>query len=227
MACETCPPSVIAVVANEVADMLNRVERIKYLTVNFNAAFLRMLTVIIADDLDAWIAAIPLPPLVDIAGMLDALLCPLTPLAYAIDPTVLNTLPFSQLYYQLTQDWDQEMRNVNAAYIRTTESLNSAFLIQFAQMYMRELFQAMGDPFEFPIRLALVEGYVTYVSQVCPELYKNRSYPFMAFTDAMTTFTFTGMLPNGLDPSVQPILDKVVEAEMRILGWTTLMTVKV
>lgn len=225
--CSNCPAQVINVIAGQVSDILGRVERMQELTVNFNAAFLRTLTVTIQDDLNAWIAAIPLPPVIDLTSILAYLTCPLTPLALNIDPLLLANMDPRQLYYLLVDEWNQTAIDVNAAYIQSTANLNSARLIQFAQLYMQELYQTMGDPFEFQLNLATATGYTAYISQVCPDLYINPQYPFAAFTAAITDFTFNGLLPNGIDPAVLPVLNMVVEAETRILGWKTLLTVVV
>jgi hypothetical protein len=239
MSCSsTCPAQVIDVLANQASDLLGQIQRIVQLTYNFNGAFLQMLVVKVTDDLDAWIAAIPLPPTVSLTAILEYLTCPLTPLSLLENPglwgpgpidytAILSNTPPGDLYRQLTQQWRQSAKAVRVAYEKSTAALNSAFLVQFMRMYKRELNQALGDPYTFSLNLATALGNATYVSQVCPDIYQNPAYPFAQLTEVLNTFTFDGFLPNGFDPSVLPVLNKVIEAETRILGWQTLLVAQV
>jgi len=128
------------------------------------------------------------------------------------------------LYYALQAQYQAMIKNVKAQYAATTAALQSATVVQYIQRYLREIQRLLGDPYEFAIQFPLTVGYVAYVRAVCPEIYSNPSYPYTAFSQAITQWNITGLLPTGLDPSVLPIVSRVATAETKILQWQQLLT---
>jgi hypothetical protein len=225
MSCN-CPQIVLDTVAANVGVTLARINQMKYLTTMFDRLFVQVL-VSITDDLDAWIGRIPIPPTFDLSEIIAFLTCPMTPLAVSIDPSILATQDPRLTYMLITKELKATVRNVIGAYEADTARLQSAVLVQLIQKYVREIQRTLGDPYQFAIDYPLTLGYVTFVEETCPEIYANPLYPYQAFVEAISDWSFDGVLPSGISPSVQGVVDKVAEAETRIQAWRTLLTIQV
>lgn len=93
MSCTTCPDQIIEAVASNVREAMARVQRIKRLTNIFQRILTDIANVyldIIVRRLDELYALIPEPPVADLAFYQALITCPLTPLALALEPSLLT-----------------------------------------------------------------------------------------------------------------------------------------
>jgi hypothetical protein len=92
VSCTTCPEQIVEAVASNVRETMARVQRVKRLT----SIFQRILNDIagaylsvIVRRLDELYALIPEPPIADLAFYQGLVTCPLTPLAFALEPELI------------------------------------------------------------------------------------------------------------------------------------------
>ncbi len=95
MSCNDCPDMIIETIAYNVRRTMYRVQRIQRLTTLFSRLLedvAETILALIARRLDELYALIPEPPVADIAFYLSLIRCPLTPLALAMDPSLVALL---------------------------------------------------------------------------------------------------------------------------------------
>jgi hypothetical protein len=221
MNCTNCPPNVLIVVSSRVEMSLYQIRRIKSITQVFNYLF-RDILGFINDDLQKWVDLIPVPPFIDLAAILAYLTCPLTPLVMLTDPQVIPDTDPRLSTLEMLKQYREYLRQVRADYERSIDNLECRKIIRLVQAYLREIEQTVGDALQFPIDHAIALGYVTYIAAVCPELYNNPSYPFKAYAEEVTTINFNGLVPTSLDPLVAVVVDKVAQAQLKVLAWQQL-----
>ncbi len=92
MACIDCPQQITETIAREVRDMMARVQRVKRLTTMFQRLLEDIASTYlntIVRRLDELYALLPEPPICDLAFYQSLISCPLTPLAFALDPALM------------------------------------------------------------------------------------------------------------------------------------------
>ncbi len=110
--------------------------------------------------------------------------------------------------------------------LRNTNEL-FGWLFDILKQFMRELDRICDGSATFLIRLAMTSANAALVRTACPSLYEDGTLPYKAFVQEMSTFSFTGMLPSGIDDHLQPLMQPMAQIQAKIVGWQTAQLVLV
>lgn len=226
MACTDCPDLVVSTIAAQVQGTLDKIRRIKWVTTSFN----RLLAQIgdkVVDDLTTLIDLIPDPPVLDISDIVDYFLCPLTPLALEIDPSIFANMDPRQIAVRIRRIVKNVTADVIRLYNEALRLLRSYDLVRIMQRYVAEIYRAMGDAFEFIAEYPINVGRSLTVQVLCPDIYNNPRWPFKALVAEISNWSFDGIIPTGIDPRAAGNVRLVAQAEAKLLQWKALGTVVV
>lgn len=226
MACTDCPDLIVSTIAAEVQGTLDKVRRIKYVTESFN----RLLAQIgdkVLDDLNTLVDLIPDPPTLDISDIIDYFLCPLTPIALEIDPSLLANMDPRLVAVRLRRIVKNMTAEVIRLYNEALRLLKSYDIVKIMQRYVAEIYRAMGDAFEFIAEYPINAGRALTVKVLCPDIYESNRWPFKALVTELSNWSFDGIVPSGLDERAASSVRLVAAAEAKLLQWKTLCTVVV
>ena len=225
MACSDCPQFIISPIASDVQQTLNRILEIQWVTSSFSPVLQRVLSSVntaLDKDLRTLISLIPDPPVIDLSAIVGMLLCPLTPVSLGLDPELVAAMDPQQVLVRLRRvlkaEADLVVRNYNAAVL----ALPTASVIKIMRDYMKELHRAMGDASDFAANYPVAVGLAAVVQAVCPDIYADTAWPFQALVEAVSNWSFDGVLPTGLPLDAQVAVTLVAQAEAKLLTWTTL-----
>lgn len=83
--------------------------------------------------------------------------------------------------------------------------------------YWNQIVRTIGRPDLFIMRLAVTTANVSLLRAICPEKYDDSV--FQQFTEEMTSFSFDGVLPSGLDDAVQRLMEVFARLQSRLAEW--------
>ncbi len=224
MSCDTCPELVVGTIAREVQRTLDKVRRIKALTTMFNRLFGEIADKI-QDDLEALVALIPTPPILDISDIVAYYTCPLTPVALEIDLTILQKMDPREVGVRIRRIMREEANAVIRLYEEAVRLLKSYDLVRMVRTYLRELYRVMEDASAFILEYPINAGRAALVKVLCPDIYASSSRPFKALIDELTTWSFDGILPSGIDERGRAIVRTLARGEAKLLAWRSVGTV--
>jgi hypothetical protein len=222
--CDTCPELVVGTIAREVQRTLDKVRRIKALTTMFNRLFSEVAGKIQV-DLEALVALIPEPPVLDISDIVAYYTCPLTPVALEIDLTILQKMDPREVGVRLRRILREESNAVVRLYEEAVLRSADYNLLRLLRSYLREMYRVMEDASEFILEYPINAGRAALVKVLCPAIYADSSRPFKALIDELTTWSFDGILPSGVDERGRAVMRILARAEAKLLAWRTVGTV--
>lgn len=224
MSCDTCPELVVGTIAREVQRTLDKVRRIKALTTMFNRLFGEVADKI-QDDLEALVALIPAPPVLDISDIVAYYTCPLTPIALEIDLTIIQKMDPREVGVRIRRIMREEANAVIRLYEEAVRLLKSYDLVRLLRAYLREMYRVMEDASAFILEYPINAGRAALVKVLCPGIYADQSRPFKPLIDELTNWSFDGILPSGVDERGQAIMRTLARGEAKLLAWRTVGTV--
>ncbi len=155
MACIDCPDQITEVIAADVRDMMWRIQRVKRLTTMFSRLLEDIATVYldtIVRRLDELYALLPEPPIADIKFYQALLSCPLTPLAFALEPALLATVDPRVIL--------KRFKDAARAFLAKMEDWYDLALADIESLDPRPLAAVIGQDYEalFPPDAAIASG---------------------------------------------------------------------
>jgi hypothetical protein len=95
---------------------------------------------------------------------------------------------------------------------------------QIVRRYLQELYRALsGNPAQFALDIAFCMAQGAYVQAACPSIYNNPNNPFIKLANELSTWSFDGLLPSGMDAEVQRFMTIVAQAWQKVKRWEDLV----
>lgn len=214
-ACSSCPNYIVAAVRTPVEKALSQVRSVKRRVLSVNAV-LKEIVGTAAADIAAVIAIIPIPPILDLAEIVSALTCPLTPLALAVDAATLANLDPREVFALIQNQIAQFTQDIIEDYDNALAVLASFRVVQIAQRFLEDLLRINLDV----VLLAEAVTIAAFVESTCPEEFADG--PYKDFQDEISGFSLDGVIPSTLDSGVSDVLTELQTGNTKIEAWKTL-----
>jgi hypothetical protein len=213
-ACTDCPEYIRSAVRRPVQDALDQVRSVKNITQFLNAAIAGKVGNAAA-SVAAVIATIPLPPVLDVSEIVSTITCPLTPVALALDPTLLAALDPRVVVQPLQNTFAQFVRDLMRSYDDALEALAEASVVSI----IRRVFDDIKNINFDAANLAKAIAITAYVETTCPEEYADG--PYQDLDAELTDFTLDkGFVPvDQLEDDVRDVMLELGEGELKIAAW--------
>ena len=220
-ACEDCPPFIRTAVEAPVVEATRNIRAIKQMS-NFLNEALKTLVEDLQSKIATVVAAIPLPPIVDLGFVVDLLTCPLTPVAVALDPVILAALDPEALWKQAQGAFQAYLSQIVSDYENALADLQEFNVVKLAKQYYEDLKRIALDVEVLAFAVAITE----YVKVTCPDEFANG--PYQEFEDEVDGFTLAGLFVpvDELDPEVVDTMLELGAAEAIFEAWRVLATSK-
>ena len=211
-ACADCPDYIRSAVREPVAVVLGQVRSVKAIANLFNNALAGISDIPLQAVCDI-VDAIPVPPVLDLTEILDVLLCPLTPVAVAVDPTLLATLDPTEQFRLIQDTFRRFLIRLVADYENALLSLISN-TVNIAKRLFEDLKRINLDAILLVKAIAITE----FVETTCPEEFVDG--PYDELDEELENFDLTGFVPTtDLDPDVEALVLKLGEGETKLEAW--------
>ena len=97
-------------------------------------------------------------------------------------------------------------------------------IAQMVRRYLQELYRALsGNPAQFALDIAFCMAQGAYVQAACPAIYSNPNLPFITLANELSTWSFDGLLPSGMDADVYRFMKIIAQAWQKIKKWEDLV----
>lgn len=214
-ACSLCPNYITAAVQKPVEEALGQVRSVKRRAQSVNAALKGIVGSAVA-DIAGVVSLIPIPPILDIPEIISIIACPLTPLALALDATLIANLDPRELYGLVQKQIVQFTKDVIKNYEEGLKLLGSFKVVGIAKRFLEDLLRINLDA----VLLAEATAIAVFVQATCPEEFEDG--PYQAFLDEITDFSLDGVVPSTLDSDVSGVLTQLQVGDTQISAWKTL-----
>jgi hypothetical protein len=179
----------------------------------------------IVDDISNLAGTIPTPSIPDFGNplqVLQLLTCPLTPLALVEDPDLLNEVDPNILRAKFSRIIRYQCQYVTANYEAHVDSLQSADIINMFRGFLKDVYRVLLNPTDFVISFALSSAYSLIVQSICPDTFDDETYPFKAFDEARSSFSFDGLVPGGMPSNATAVCSTLAVPELKLQDWQRL-----
>jgi hypothetical protein len=96
-------------------------------------------------------------------------------------------------------------------------------IAQMVRRYLQELYRALsGNPAQFALDIAFCMAQGAYVQAACPAIYNNPANPFITLANELSSWSFDGLLPSGMDADVHRFMTIIAQAWQKIKKWEDL-----
>ena len=211
----TLPELHPSAVQQPVEDALGQVRAVKRRAQAVNTA-LKGIVGSAAADVAGIAALIPLPPILDLAEIVSVLACPLTPLALALDASILASLDPREVYGLVQKQIVLFTRGVIADYEAGLKGLGSFKVVGILKRFIEDLLRINLDA----VLLAEATAIATFVQGTCPEEFA--AGPYQEFLDEITGFSLDGVVPSTLDSDVSAVVVQLQVGDGKIAAWKAL-----
>lgn len=204
-----CPEAVIYSLRSIVQAELDKVRAILRATSFFDRA-IREVAGVLGEILDAALAAIPDPVVIDVSSILDYLTCPLLPLALGLDLVDIEDLDPGILLAKLKALKAAEIEDARQAYEAFLRAAEHAQLLFVASTYTRNLSRLRFDAASFA-KAVLISATVL---AVCGEE-EYQAGPYEEFATVIQDFNMDNGVPSSLSDNAAAIVQKLLQIEQK------------
>lgn len=214
-ACTNCPDYISAAVEAPVRFALGQIRTIKKRTRFMNDALVGKITGPYIAAVQTVVDAIPVPPVFDLAELLNTFTCPLTPVAIALDPSLLVQLDPRTLWKRVQDTFLAYNATLVALYEGGLEALpEGPDLVKIAKAYFEDLKRTEFDEETFAKAVAIS----AYVLAICPITHAAGVYA--EFDAEITDFDLSGFIPiDSLNAVVRDFMLVLMEGETKLEAW--------
>lgn len=212
-ACTNCPDYISAPVEAAVAFALQQVRTIKKRTRLVNEA-LRGKMAAVQAAVQALVDDIPIPPFFDLSEILATFTCPLTPVAIALDPSLLVQIDPRTIWKRIQDQFRSLLSQLTADYENGLSVVEGFDLVKIGKNYFEDLKRTEFDATAF----AKAVGISAYVLAICPITHAAGVYA--EFDAEITDFDLSGFIPiNSLNDDVRDFMLVLMEGETKLEAW--------
>lgn len=213
-ACTNCPDYISAPVEAAVAFALGQVRTIKKRTAYINAALVNKITGPLQAAVQAVVDAIPVPPFFDLSEILATFTCPLTPVAIALDPSLIVQLDPRTIWKRIQDQFRSLLSQLTADYENGLSTVEGFDLVKIGKNYFEDLKRTEFDSNAF----IKAVGISAYVLAICPITHAAGVYA--EFDVEITDFDLSGFIPiDSLDAAVRDFMLVLMEGETKLEAW--------
>lgn len=212
--CTNCPDYIKAAVEAPVRLALQQIRTIKKRTAFMNAALVGKITSSLTGAVQAVVDAIPVPPVFDLAEIINTFTCPLTPVAIELDPSLLVQFDPRTLWKRLQDIFRAYNAQLGKDYEGGLASLQGADLVKIGKSYFEDLKRTEFDEKAFGRAVAIS----AYVLGICPVT--HAAGPYAEFDAEITDFDLSGFIPiDTLEAAVRDFMLVLMEGELKLEAW--------
>lgn len=99
------------------------------------------------------------------------------------------------------------------------ESSKFGWLLRIIIRFIREIEHIVDDAGTFACRLAISGANAAALRVTCPSIYADSRMPYKALVTELSTFSFDGALPNGIDSVLDPLMPPMRQLMFKINRW--------
>lgn len=212
-ACTNCPDYISAPVEAFVSRSLEQVRTIKKRTRLVNEA-LRGKVAAVQAAVQAIVDDIPVPPVFDLSEILDTFTCPLTPVAIALDPSLLVQFDPRTLWKRIQDQFRAYLSRIMSDYENALAAVEGFDLVKIGKNYFEDLKRTEFDAAAFAKAVAIS----AYVLGICPITHAAGVYA--EFDEEITDFDLNGFIPiDSLDDDVRDFMLVLMAGETKLEAW--------
>jgi hypothetical protein len=201
-----CPDAVIYALRGVVQSELDKLRAITDLTGYYNRV-LKDLAGLVFNVVSSAVDLIPDISVLNPAGLVDYLTCPLLPLLFVVDVDALDPRTQQEQFRQLFRD---EIKRYRREYEELLRDSEQARLIELVRKYVQEMQRIGFDEGSF-LNAVIISATVL---SVCGEE-EYQEGPYQAFANIADSFAFSGGVPSSLDANMAAVSQKLLEAETK------------
>lgn len=212
-ACTNCPDYISAAVEAPVRFALGQVRTIKKRTKFVNDA-LRGKVAAVQSAVQALVDDIPVPPVFDLSEILATFTCPLTPVAIALDPSLLVQFDPRTLWKRIQDQFRAFLSQLVSDYENGLSTVEGFDIVKIAKAYFEDLKRTEFDTTAFVKAVAIS----AYVLGICPITHAAGVYA--EFDAEVADFDLFGFIPiESLDDDVRDFMLVLMEGETKLEAW--------
>ena len=102
------------------------------------------------------------------------------------------------------------------------ETLDGSAYLRIIMRVWRDLYEQALSTDVLALSLAITSASVAGVRATCPEVFKREDLPFARFVSEVSTFSFNGVIPSGLEGLAVQLATILAEIQGKLLLWQSI-----